>query len=285
MTTPTVIRHTKTGSFDPSEHMEFVKNRGRIEAFKKAFEIHAPGKVVMDVGTGSGLLAIHALRAGARRVVAIEKDAQMAEIAHANFDRNGVSNKIELIVADALSLTTIPHVDILCSELLSTWGIVEQQVPVMKHLLTISTNQPLIIPKRVEDSIQGVYATFGDAEGLVQINRPYFEFSNTEPVVAVTDEITVHNSDFHRNMATDAVVCVRFRVIKPGVINALRLTSMAETVDKIFIPQSDDTNPAVIVPLPEKISVELGQEVICNISYACGGGWERFNVMAEAIGR
>jgi protein arginine N-methyltransferase 1 len=133
--TGTKLRNTKTGSFHASEHIEFVKNKRRNQIFKDAFAKLAKGKVVLDVGTGSGIMAIFAARAGAKKVIAVEKDPVIAEIARKNFERNGLQDKIQLIVGDALDIQNFPKVDILIGELLSTWCIVEPQVPVFKHLL------------------------------------------------------------------------------------------------------------------------------------------------------
>jgi ribosomal protein L11 methyltransferase len=47
------------------------------------------GRAVLDVGTGSGVLAIAAARAGAR-VVAVDTDPVAVEVARANAERNGV---------------------------------------------------------------------------------------------------------------------------------------------------------------------------------------------------
>ena len=50
----------------------------------------------LDVGTGSGLLAIAAARLGCPRVVAVEKDAGVLGYTHENFERNGVAERIDL---------------------------------------------------------------------------------------------------------------------------------------------------------------------------------------------
>lgn len=56
-----------------------------------------PGAHLLDVGTGSGILAIAALRLGAGRAVAVEPDREAAAVARRNFRRNGVSARAELV--------------------------------------------------------------------------------------------------------------------------------------------------------------------------------------------
>jgi ribosomal protein L11 methyltransferase len=57
------------------------------------------GRRVLDVGTGSGILAIAALALGARSALAIDIDAQALTAARDNADRNGVADR--LTVQDA----------------------------------------------------------------------------------------------------------------------------------------------------------------------------------------
>lgn len=54
------------------------------------------GETVIDLGTGSGILAIAAARLGAARVVALDIDPVAVEIARRNVARNGVENIVEV---------------------------------------------------------------------------------------------------------------------------------------------------------------------------------------------
>lgn len=74
-----------------------------------------PGASVLDVGTGSGLLAIAARKLGAGRVVAIDNDPVAVEVARENAARNGAAleadgtpverleGRFELVVANILA--------------------------------------------------------------------------------------------------------------------------------------------------------------------------------------
>lgn len=66
--------HKRTGAY----YQAVMQNRRQFE-----------GKVVLDVGTGSGILAIFAARAGARKVYAVEATA-MAKFARTLVENNGV---------------------------------------------------------------------------------------------------------------------------------------------------------------------------------------------------
>ena len=68
------------------------------------------GKTVIDYGCGSGVLAIAALKLGARRVIGVDNDEQALTASHDNAQRNGVAEQLDLylprhfpqIQADAL---------------------------------------------------------------------------------------------------------------------------------------------------------------------------------------
>jgi predicted RNA methylase len=73
--------HKRTGAY----YQAVMQNRRQFE-----------GKVVLDVGTGSGILAIFAARAGARKVYAVEATA-MAKFARTLVQHNGVRPSISLL--------------------------------------------------------------------------------------------------------------------------------------------------------------------------------------------
>ena len=61
-----------------------------------------PNQIVADVGTGSGILAIAAIKLGAKHIDAIELDPTAIPIAMTNFANNSVSKNITIHEADGL---------------------------------------------------------------------------------------------------------------------------------------------------------------------------------------
>ena len=60
-----------------------------------------PGDRVLDLGSGSGILAIAAVKLGAARAVGIENDAEANPVAARNAERNGVAGAVEFLDGDA----------------------------------------------------------------------------------------------------------------------------------------------------------------------------------------
>ena len=73
------------------------------------------GKFVLDVGTGSGLLAIAAAKLGATRVVGTDDDADALQAATENLEFNNVTN-VEFIVSDLMK-EPLPAADIVLANL------------------------------------------------------------------------------------------------------------------------------------------------------------------------
>lgn len=78
-------------AFGTGEH---ATTRGALRALESVVR---PGDRVLDVGTGSAILAIAAARLGAGEVLAVESDADALENAGDNLRRNGVADRVELL--------------------------------------------------------------------------------------------------------------------------------------------------------------------------------------------
>ncbi|PNW75848.1 hypothetical protein CHLRE_12g558100v5 [Chlamydomonas reinhardtii] len=73
------------------------------------------GKVVLDVGTGSGILALFAAKAGAKKVYAVEA-TNMAKNARLLVEHNKMSHVVEVIQGTIESIELPEKVDIIISE-------------------------------------------------------------------------------------------------------------------------------------------------------------------------
>ncbi len=58
---------------------------------------------LLDLGCGSGILAVAGARLGARRVTAVENDLLASDVARANAARHGEGEKIEFVEGDAIT--------------------------------------------------------------------------------------------------------------------------------------------------------------------------------------
>jgi ribosomal protein L11 methyltransferase len=109
---PMVVLDPET-AFGSGEH-------GSTRAALTLLERHLrPGDRVLDLGSGSGILSIAAVRLGAARAVGIENDPDANPVAWRNAERNGVLGVVEFLDGDAGDLAPLlGPVDLLLSNIL-----------------------------------------------------------------------------------------------------------------------------------------------------------------------
>ncbi len=111
---PTVVLDPET-AFGSGEH-------GSTRAALTLLERHLrAGDRVLDLGSGSGILAIAAIKLGAASAVGIEHDAEANPVAWRNAERNGVGGAVEFLEGDAGALgPLLGPADLLLSNILRT---------------------------------------------------------------------------------------------------------------------------------------------------------------------
>ena len=96
-------------------HLSMLADRRRTEAYREAIaRVVRPGDTVLDFGTGTGVLAIFAERAGAAKIYALDK-SRMIEAARQLIELNGCK-RIQLLRGDASTLELPEPVDVIVSE-------------------------------------------------------------------------------------------------------------------------------------------------------------------------
>jgi ribosomal protein L11 methyltransferase len=93
---------------------------GSTRAALTLLERHVrPGDRVLDLGSGSGILAIAAAKLGATSAVGIENDAEANPVAWRNAERNGVTAAVDFLDGDAGDLAPLlGPADLLLSNIL-----------------------------------------------------------------------------------------------------------------------------------------------------------------------
>lgn len=78
-----------------------------------------PGDRVLDLGSGSGILAIAAVKLGASRATGVDLDPEVESIARANVERNGVAGRAACLTGDAALLAPLlAPADLIASNIL-----------------------------------------------------------------------------------------------------------------------------------------------------------------------
>lgn len=132
-----------------------------------------PGQSVVDIGTGSGILAIASIKLGANHVDAIELDTSAIPVAKTNIEINGITEKIvlqqgdglkdvkkryDLIVGNILTKAILPIIPYCPSRLhpegqVIFSGILETELDMVKDELAENGLQCLQVLREAEDDI------------------------------------------------------------------------------------------------------------------------------------
>ncbi len=115
-------------------HEEMLRDRVRTEAYRDAMYKNKDrfrGKIVLDIGCGTGILSMFAARAGAKAVIGIDA-SDMIDKARDIVKANGLSDRVTLIksrVEDAKLPSGISKVDVIISEWMGYFLLFESMLP------------------------------------------------------------------------------------------------------------------------------------------------------------
>jgi ribosomal protein L11 methylase PrmA len=119
-------------------------------------QIDVRDRRVIDVGTGSGVLALAAWRLGAASVAAIDNDADALQNARENIDRNGATGSIEVRDAD-LSSVSLQAADIVLANL--TAAVLQRHAEPLRRL--VARPGVLIVSGFSGDELEEIARAFG----------------------------------------------------------------------------------------------------------------------------
>lgn len=131
-------------------HRRMLGDRVRLEAYADALrEVVRPEHTVVDAGTGSGVLAMLAARAGARQVFGVD-NAEILEQARAVVDANGLADTVALVPGDFRTVALPSPVQVLVTETFGALAYAEGAAPDLRACLAANGPDATVIPASVE---------------------------------------------------------------------------------------------------------------------------------------
>lgn len=155
---PAATRKTFSGVAPavPHWHFPMLADKGRNQAYEQAIAravAERPDADVLDIGTGTGLLAMMAARAGAKRVTACEVVPHLAQLARQIVHLNGWSGAVTIAGKHSSQLcvpTDLPRrAGLLVSEIVDHSLLGEGLLPSLVHARAeLLDDAPILIPAR-----------------------------------------------------------------------------------------------------------------------------------------
>jgi protein arginine N-methyltransferase 1 len=167
-------------------HKAYLRDRARNTAYRRAIERAVTARTasrVLDIGSGTGIWACVAARAGAKRVVAVEW-SEFAEVARETVKRNGLSGRVEVIRGDVTQYEPRERFDLVIHELVGGLLWEEDMLRILRDAKErLLEGGGTILPGRVE--LRALpYALPGDAyDGALWGDTiEGFDFGHLEPL-------------------------------------------------------------------------------------------------------
>lgn len=228
----------------PHTQYEMVRDDSRIQAYQRSLK-RAIAKMheekeqahVLDIGTGTGILAIAAAKAGATSVVACDLQNSLCDIARKNAAANGYSNRISVVHRDAAMLQRgkeIRHfgVNLVVADMFDS-GLLADQFEYILSMARRKVVQPqaTIIPQAATIYCMGIEAVTRPMEGVKLACFDRYRWDATYETVdvgdfqyrAITEPIKVSEIFFDdpSRKASSREKLLKLKVSDSGLLNAV----------------------------------------------------------------
>ncbi len=256
------------------------------EAIKAAL---TKGGRVLELGTGSGVLAAYAAVNGAEKVVAVEYDPLVADLAQKTMHRNNLDEKVKVVIADAttISFGEDDKFDVIMAELLTTGMVDEPQIAAINNLHDqgMITEKTILIPSKQDTHATLVFADYtfeGLKMDMILHLWNWHDWKNMQ-ITDMTERELVNSIDFSKGkIAEEFSTTISFTAKQDGTVNGIELTSVTFLGEDIAIEDTEALNAPVLIPL-EEVTVQSGQTVTVSIHYFFGAGYGNFETKVLSV--
>ena len=242
----------------------------RVGYFRAAIEATVkPGDVVVDAGSGSGLLGMLAAKAGARLVYCVEINQQYVNIIEEHARRNGLSDQIVAICDDATTIDLPEDVDVIISEVISAGFFDEPQLQILSNLRRFLRPTGAVIPHSMVNYVELIDAQ-EEIYGLKFNYDTRFKRLND---VALTSSTRYLDVDFGAENSHSISANVQVKAERAGIANALRVSYGINFTPDVYSEKPTEflLNPQIIylnepVEISDRDTIEIALEYQASTS-------------------
>jgi hypothetical protein len=273
-------------------HHSMLADEVRTSSFLRAILATVePGDVVVDIGSGTGVLSLFAAMGGASRVYSIERDP-IIEVAREIASRNGLSESIVFVEGSSLDVEIPERADVLITETIGNVGFDEGiSTWVADAKLRFLKTDASIVPREVETvgslvSVPRDHTAIErwaqplltlDFGPLSRIARNNILWTDLSPAAIVTPPVVVFGTDFsNAPHLQSGSVCAE--AVKDAVVHGIGLWFRSSLTASISItnapPNAVPSWEHGLLPLDEPFEVLAGDHVHFQVSSSgTGAEW------------
>jgi ubiquinone/menaquinone biosynthesis C-methylase UbiE len=251
-----------------------LSHRSRLSKFQHALQkVVQPESRVVDIGTGTGILALIAARAGAKSVTAVEVNGKSLNYARKAAQINGLSQRVSFVESHFEDYVPEEQADIVICEMLSSMLLIEQQVPACAHAARrILKPGGIILPVSAS-----VYAVPVECQSLWErFNLFDLEFPKVPQTLGkgdakdLSDAALVTKFDFSiPDIPAEVNEMLEFVIVEEGRLHGLVGFFKAHLYEDITLGM-DDGWRELFLPLDEPIEVSKGTRVSVQLRFKPG---------------
>jgi protein arginine N-methyltransferase 1 len=259
-------------------HLSMVRDKARMRAFTRALKsVITPGCTVVDIGTGTGVLAFMAAKLGAGTVIGLERSdivERARKVQRINFPRAQIHFEKIDVLTDRLPKV---QADIVVCELLGNFGLEENMITVLSKVRDkLLKPDGLLIPGKVELRVAPVqckeaYRDIGgwkkpmlgmDFSPLQELAYNSVHHISDQPVTLLGAAQTLTTIDMMTVKKHPTELTANFRFSRAGLLHGFAGWFRAELVRGQHLstgPKDPETHwGQVFFPVGEPIEIERG---------------------------
>jgi len=251
-----------------------LSHRSRLSKFQRALQkVVRPESRVVDIGTGTGVLALIAAKAGAKSVTAVDVNRESLNYARKAAEINGLSQRVRFVESHFEDYVHEEQADIVVCEMLSSMLLVEQQVPACAHAAKrILKPGGIILPASAS-----VYAVPVECHSLLERFSLFdLEFPKVPQTLGkgdakdLSDAVLVAKFDFSTpDVPAEVDEMLEYTIIEDGVLHGLVGFFKAQLYEDITLGM-DDGWRELFLPLAEPVEVSKGARVSVQLRFKPG---------------
>jgi hypothetical protein len=272
-------------------HRELLLDEVRTNAYREAIRrVVTADSVVLDIGTGSGILSFFAIEAGARRVFAIE-DQHSADLAMFLAKHLGFTDRLTVFHDRSTNVELPELADVLVTETLGAFGfeerILSSVIDARERLLRPGAT---IIPRRVELFVVPVELPVIFERHISCWQRSPYGFDFSPLAIFASNVIYVANIESSTFLASPAriISCemanvesadvsgrVQFEAARSGVMHGFagwfRATLAQDVILSNELPMTSWSH--AFLPLEQPQSIDAHTPIDLTIETSDGKAW------------